>query len=266
MSNSKLKLSIAYLYPRSMNIYGDRGNVLCLTKRCEWRGIDVKVDEIEVGEGFKPSKYDLVFAGGGQDRHQLRIADDLQSKKKTIHEAVEQGTVFLLVCGSYQMFGHYFKTAEGTELPGISVLDVYTVASNQRKIGNVVVNVEGEQPFVLLPENIHTLVGFENHSGNTYFQNNQLSITNDQWKTITVPLATVLKGFGNNGEDKTEGARFKNCFGTYLHGSLLPKNPHFADYLIQLALEKRYKEAIKLDPLDDNLEFQAHQFILDHRR
>ncbi len=244
-----LKLNIAYLYPRSMNIYGDLGNITALTKRLKWRKIEAQVDEIEVGQKFNQAKYDFVFAGGGQDRHQLRIAQDLQTKKIEIKKAVDRGVVFLLICGSYQLFGYYFKTYDNNKIPGISVFDAYTIASDQRKIGNVIIK---------LPSSLNlksdTLVGFENHSGNTFIK-----------KSDTQKLGRVVRGFGNNGLDKTEGARIKNCFGTYLHGSLLPKNPHLADYLIRLGLENKYKQPFNLEPINDALELKAHDFIITYR-
>ncbi|MGI5827395.1 MAG: type 1 glutamine amidotransferase [Patescibacteria group bacterium] len=247
---TKPRLTIAHLYPKSMNIYGDRGNVLALVRRCQWHGINVTVNEVEIGSRFDSQKYDIVFAGGGQDNSQLGVAKDLQTKKREIHQAVEREVVFLLVCGSYQLFGHYFKTHEGTKIPGIGVFDATTIASDRRKISNVVIRHS-------LPtlSSLKTLVGFENHSGNTFIKQ----------ESSTKPLGEVLSGFGNNGEDKTEGAVYKNCIGTYMHGSLLPKNPHFADYLISRALENRYKEKIRLKSLEDELEYQAHEFVLKNR-
>jgi len=241
-----------------MNTYGDLGNVIALKQRCIWRGISLILIEIEVGDKFDFSKADIVFAGGGQDSNQLRIAHDLQLRKNNISKAVVNNTIFLTICGTYQLFGHYFLTSENTKITGISVFDCITKASDIRKIGNVIVehNINGLTP--------KTLVGFENHSGNTIineYKNRDSRFTN--WKNVTVPLGKVIKGFGNNGNDGWEGARYKNCFGTYLHGSLLPKNPNFADYLICLALERKYGNNIKLEKLDDSLENQAHQYILN---
>lgn len=252
-----MRLNLAHLYPKSMNIYGDRGNVITLVKRCQWRNIDIHIDEIEVGEKYNPLEYDLVFSGGGQDIHQLRIAADLQQKKSVIIESIDRGTVFLLICGTYQLFGQYFLTSTNQKIPGIGILDMITVASKtkigktKRMIGNIVTEIT----ILNYIDKSNTLVGFENHSGMTFIRKNS--------KT-TSPLGHIIKGFGNNGDDKTEGACYKNVFGTYLHGSLLPKNPHFADYLIKTALENKYKTPIKLDLLNDNIENKAHQFILNH--
>jgi CobQ-like glutamine amidotransferase family enzyme len=279
-------LRICHLYPDLMNIYGDRGNIFCLVKRCQWRGIKVAVKEISVGDKINPRRFDFYFAGGGQDRQQIAVSADLQGdKKKVLKEAVEMGVPMLTICGSYQLFGHYFKPFEGPKLPGISIFDAYTVASKKRKIGNIVVQLSANSYQLTA----NTLVGFENHSGNTYISKvnpfdksstssnpesieglrvdaeQSRSIKSQKSKVKTYPLGKVLIGFGNNGQDKTEGAVYKNVFGCYLHGPFLPKNPHFADYLISLSLKRRYGE-IKLKPLEDNLEWQAHQFAIKRAR
>ena len=242
-----MQLRLCHLYPDLMNIYGDTGNILCIVKRCQWRGIRVAVEKISLKEKIDPKRYDFYFAGGGQDRQQIAVSADLQGdKKKALKEAAETGVPMLTICGSYQLFGHYFKPFKGQRLLGISIFDAYTVASKKRKIGNIVIHLP-PSPYHLSPT---TLVGFENHSGNTYISKNKTS-----------PLGKVVIGFGNNGEDKTEGAVYKNVFGCYLHGSLLPKNPHFADYLIKLALKRKYGD-VQLKPLDDSLEWQAHKFAI----
>ena len=246
---SNPSLSICHLYAQSMNIYGDKGNIITLVKRCQDRQINAKVTSIEINQNLNPDKFDLFFAGGGQDQSQLLISKDLQVKKTSITQAIDQNKVFLLICGSYQLFGHYFQTQANQKIPGISIFDAYTIASSNRKIGNVTGQI------IDINLSIPTLVGFENHSGNTFINPN----------SSTKPLANILSGFGNNDRRKFEGARYKNCFGTYLHGSLLPKNPHFADYLLKLALKNKYQKDISLTPLDDKVEIQAHQFILKHR-
>jgi hypothetical protein len=222
-----------------MNLYGDRGNILCLRRRCEQRGITLVVDELELGEGLDPPAYDLIFIGGAQDREQRRVAADLlETKAEALHQAVAEGVVLLAVCGGYQLLGRYYRPAVGEELPGAGVFDLWTEhpgPTARRFIGNVVVRWQGS-----------TLVGFENHGGRTYLG------------PRARPLATVIAGFGNNGRDGSEGAmQGENAFGTYLHGSLLPKNPRFADHLIAQALRRRYGEA-ELAPLDDALEERAH--------
>ena len=240
MEESKLKLSIAHLYPKLLNLYGDMGNIITLMKRCEWRGITVEYREVNVGDNIKEN--DLYFIGGGQDKQQQDVAAELYKNKDFLHNERDNGAVFLGMCGGYQLFGHYYQPFEGEKLAGISLMDAYTVAGKKRFIGNVTVETEFLNP--------NTLVGFENHSGLTYLQGD------------TKPIGKIIVGSGNNGEDGTEGARYKNVFGTYLHGTLLPKNPHFADYLIELALEKRYGERFKLANLDDSLEFQTHKFLV----
>ncbi len=236
MEESNLKISIAHLYPKLLNLYGDLGNIITLVKRCEWRGIEVELDEIGIGDEIK--EHDLYFIGGGQDKQQEEVAVELYKHKDFLHSERDKGAVFLGICGGYQLFGHYYQPFDGEKLIGISLMDAYTVAGKKRYIGNVTVETD-----FLIPS---SLVGFENHSGLTYVQGD------------TKPLGTVVVGNGNNGEDKTAGGRYKNVFGTYLHGSLLPKNPHFADYLIELALEKRYGKKIKLSKLDDALELKTH--------
>lgn len=236
-----LKISIAHLYPKLLNLYGDRGNVITLIKRCEWRCIEVEFEEINTGDSIKD--HDLYFIGGGQDKQQIEVAGELYFQKNNLTDQRDKGAVFLGICGGYQLMGHYYRPFDAEQLNGISLLDAYTVAGKKRFIGNVTAVTDFLEP--------RTLVGFENHSGLTYLQGE------------TKPLATVTTGNGNNGQDKTEGGRYKNVFGTYLHGSLLPKNPHFADYLIELALEKRYNDKITLDKLDDALEYQTHNSLIN---
>jgi len=236
-----LKISIAHLYPELLNLYGDRGNVITLIKRCEWRGIKVEFEDINAGDRI--TEHDLYFIGGGQDKQQIEVAEELYSQKDNLTEQRDNGAVFLGICGGYQLMGHYYQPFEAERLNGISLMDAYTVAGKKRFIGNVTALTDFLSP--------KTLVGFENHSGLTYLLGE------------TKPLGIVSTGNGNNGEDKTEGARFMNVFGTYLHGSLLPKNPHFADYLLELALEKRYGEKIELTKLDDSIELQTHSSLVN---
>ncbi len=229
------KLTIGHLYPKLLNIYGDGGNIITLKKRAEWRGYDVEVDEINSGDS-QIKEHDIYFIGGGQDLQQIEVSKELQKHKEFLLSERERGAVFLGICGGYQLLGHYYQPLEGDRLLGISLLDAYTVAGRNRFIGNVTVNTE----YVFSP----TLVGFENHSGLTYLQGE------------TKPLGVVVAGNGNNGQDKTEGARYKNVFGTYLHGSFLPKNVNFADYMLELALGE------KLIKLDDEIETNAHNALI----
>ena len=233
---NKLTLELAYLYPKLLNIYGDRGNILTLLFRCHKREIDVSITSIELGQKLDIERFDIYFIGGGQDQQQALVSEDLQTKKNELVFAIGQGTVFLAVCGGYQLLGRYYKTHDGTELKGTEAIDLYTVAGNKRMIGNVLCKeVESNK----------TLVGFENHSGKTYLGKG------------VAPLAKILRGCGNNGEDGFEGVRFKNVFGTYLHGSLLPKNPYLADKIIRLALEKKGLKMPEID-IDDKTEELAH--------
>lgn len=239
-----MKLTIGFLYGDLMNIYGDTGNIITLKKRCEWRGIDVEVKNITIGS--KDTKADIYFFGGGQDQQQSTVAKDLAQKGQSIKEAVEKGVPLLSICGGYQLLGEYYQPFDGAKLPGVGIFPAYTVASNDRMIGNIVVQTQSTNS--QLPAT--KLVGFENHSGKTYL------------KEGGVPLGKVIKGFGNNGEDKSEGCVYKNAIGCYMHGSLLPKNPELADWLIQKALEIKYGEEVELKKLDDSLEQKVHGSII----
>lgn len=231
-------LRIGHLYPDELNIYGDRGNIITLYRRCQWRELGVTVTSLRLGETFQPDEYDLLFMGGGQDSQQIQVCQDMQTvKKESLIASAKRGTVILGICGGYQLMGHYYQPHDGDRLPGLSLIDAYTVAGHNRFIGNVVI----ERP------NGHTVVGFENHSGLTRLGEG------------VSPLGRVITGHGNNGEDGQEGAMVGNLYGTYLHGSLLPKNPALADELIEKALTTRYGEPVVLPPLFDTLENQAHQ-------
>src|ERR1700674_2038026 len=235
-------LRIAHLYADEMNIYGDRGNILTLTKRAEWRGIAVTVDAIGRGPAPDLSGIDLIFWGGGQDRDQeLVFHDAAQHKVAAIREAIDGGAVVLAVCGGYQLLGEYYVTADGKRLPGLGLVDLHTVPGSRRNIGNIVIETS------TLDLDPPTLVGFENHSGKTYLG------------AGLQPLGRVVRGAGNNGEDGAEGVASGNVFGTYLHGSLLPKNPHFADLLLGRALQRR--GFTRLEPLDDTVEMSAHESV-----
>jgi len=235
-------LTIAHLYPVEMNIYGDRGNVLTLVRRAEWRGFMPTVVEVGVGERFDPADVDILFAGGGQDRGQVAVGLDLQSRADALNDAAEAGVVMLVVCGTYQLFGRRFETLEGHEIPGIGLFKADTIGSTERLIGNVTI----DSPW-------GPLVGFENHSGQTTLDPGQF------------PLGTVVRGSGNNATDKVEGAIHHNVHGTYLHGPVLPRNPAFADHLILTALARRHG-VDKLEPLDDTLERAAAKVVMDAAR
>lgn len=238
MQNTPLKIRIAHLYPDLLNIYGDMGNILTLKKRLEWREIEVEICPITAGTSINSSDFDLFFAGGGQDKQQIMAAAELKSNARELRRAADLGKPMLVICGSYQLFGKYYKPFKEPQLEGISILDSYTEAGEKRHIGNVTATCEFLEP--------RTIVGFENHSGLTYLGEGAL------------PFVKVQVGAGNNGKDKTEGAVYKNVFGTYLHGPILPKNPHFADHLLKLALDTKYNCEIPLLPLNDEIEIYAH--------
>jgi lipid II isoglutaminyl synthase (glutamine-hydrolysing) len=239
------RFTVGWLYPDLMNIYGDRGNILTLLKRAEWHGYDAHVRELQRGPVEDMEDIDVFFFGGGQDREQALIYDDLREhKQQGLRRAVEDGAQVLAVCGGYQLLGHYYQTADGERYDGIGLLDVTTQAGKKRFIGDVVVEASID---TLTPR---TLVGFENHSGRTFLG------------AGARPLGKVLHGKGNNGSDRTEGAVQGGIIGTYLHGSLLPKNPHLADYVIGKALRRRSGAAAELSQLDDSEELAAHGWIL----
>ena len=238
-----MKFTVGWLYPDLMNIYGDRGNILTLLKRAEWRGYDARVVELGRGASARMQDVDIFFFGGGQDREQALVYEDLlEHKQPPLERAVAEGAQVLAVCGGYQLLGHYYQTADGARFDGIGMIDVRTEAGKKRFIGDVVVHSDFAD---LSPD---TLVGFENHSGRTFLG------------PKAKPLGKVLLGHGNNGADGYEGCIQGGVIGTYLHGSLLPKNPHLADHLIRGALRRR--GVADLSPLDDSLELSAHDRIL----
>ena len=230
MDNER-SLRAAHLYPDIMNIYGDRGNIIALRYRCEARGIAFESVEVTVGDDFDPSAFDIVHIGGGQDREQRRIADDLQAKGDAIRQAVADGQPMLVVCGGFQLFGRRYVDHEGGEIPGIAVFDMETRHPGSRAD---------------LSTDFGEIVGFENHGGRTYLAAGQ------------PPFGKVLRGYGNDSESGDEGAVVNNAIGTYLHGSLLPKNPALADHLILTALRRKYGPGEKLEPLADTGENSAH--------
>jgi CobQ-like glutamine amidotransferase family enzyme len=235
-----MELRVLSLYPEQMNIYADRGNILFLRRRCEWRGIGFAHTGAGPGEEIDPGAHDLLYVGGGQDRDQRLVALDLvETKGGALAEATADGAALLAVCGGYQLLGHSYRLGE-ERLPGLGLADLETVREEgPRLIGNVAIEVDfGDGPRVL--------AGFENHGGRTYLG------------AGAEPLGRVLSGNGNNGRDGFEGVRSGNLIGTYVHGPLLPKNSWLADHLIALALARRYGAAPELEPLDDELERAAH--------
>lgn len=211
------QITIVQLYPKDMNIYGDEGNVLVLRRRLEWFGYEPKVIHYNVGDAF-PTDADIVIGGGGQDSGQNKIHADLLAIGDTLKTLADKGTPMLMVCGLYQLFGHFFKTHDGEELKGIGLLDVTTIGKNERLIGNIITD----------SSEFGTIYGYENHSGQTFLGEDAKA------------LAIVRQGAGNNTIDGHEGARYKHVIGTYLHGSILPKNPKIADFLIRTAVMKKY--------------------------
>ena len=236
-----MELKLCHLYPDILNLYGDRGNVICMEHRLRWRGIDVTTTGVSIGEPLHAADYDLFFIGGGQDFEQEVLLGDLGGgKADEIKAAVADGKTFLAICGGYQMLGAYYKTWDGVQCDFIGALDLYTIGSKERMIGNFMFTCE--------ELNGQTVVGFENHSGKTYLGSG------------VRPMGKVLTGHGNNGEDGGEGARYNNVFATYSHGCLLPKNPVLCDHILTTALVQKYGTA-QLEPLDDTLEQNAHLYM-----
>jgi lipid II isoglutaminyl synthase (glutamine-hydrolysing) len=246
------ELKIAWLYPDLMSTYGDRGNVIVLQKRCEWRDIEVNIVPITLESQISNLKSsDLIFMGGAQDRQQKLAGEDfLKRKGPVVKDMVEEGIPALFVCAAYQFVGQYYKSYVGEKIPGAGIFDLVTAHPGdhaKRLIGNTVAEL------INPPELVgKIIVGFENHGGYT------------RLGAKTLPLARIVRGGGNNGEDGYEGAVYKNSIGSYFHGPLLPKNPHIADWLIAKALEKKYKTSVPLDSLDDEVEHKASMHIVDH--
>ncbi len=257
-----MKLKLTHLYPKNMNLYGDLGNVICLKKRCEARGIDFEVQNCDIGDTL-PQDTDLYFFGGGQDKDQMRVYKDLISAEKKAQlkkDLIECNKPMLAICGGYQLLGQFFLDSKGNRIEGLGLLPIETVAPGpelkQRALGNLITEVSAHKEIVSHYTKLTTLVGFENHSGRTKF------LSTDEIK----PLGKVVIGEGYNAKAKTDGDIYKNIIGSYMHGSLLPKNPHLADYIIKKSLESKSpsNEQVRqhLVPLGDSAEVAAHNYIL----
>jgi CobQ-like glutamine amidotransferase family enzyme len=231
-----VKIRVGHLYPDYLNIYADRGNIAVLAARARARGHELDVRAIGMRDAVPPGEIDLFYVGGGQDREQELVAHDLSAKAEPLREAVEHGAAFLAVCGGYQLLGRSYLDVAGNELPGIGLLPLRTVAGSRRMIGDVLLDCgwAGE-----------TLAGFENHAGRTLLDEG------------AEPLGRVVAGFGNDGASGQEGCRYRRAYGTYLHGPLLPRNPWFADRLLEEALAHAGADK-RLAPLPDELEREAH--------
>ncbi len=240
MENTTIK--ICHLYPDTLNLYGDSGNITCMQKRLEWRGINTEVHDISLGQNFNPNDYDIFFIGGGQDFEQSILLDDLKGEKgQNIIKAVEDEKVFLSICGGYQMLGQYYKTWDGKQCDFLGALNLYTIGEKKRMIGDFSFKLDEA-------DGGHTVVGFENHSGKTYLGDG------------VRPLGTIIKGQGNNSKDGGEGARYKNVFASYSHGPLLPKNPKLCDLILKTALLRKNPN-VTLTELDDTFENNAFNFM-----
>lgn len=233
-----MKITIGHLYPDLLNLYGDRGNIQCLMKRCQWRGIEAETIAFELNDSIDFSKLDIVLLGGGSDREQMLVCSRLREIRQDFKEYVEQNGVVIAICGGYQLLGNYYDTDQG-RIEGLELVDMYTEQGEGRLISNIVL----QSDLFDMP-----IVGFENHGGRTYINTNK-------------SLGKVLYGAGNDGKSGYEGIVYKNVIGTYLHGPLLPKNPQLADWLIQHALERKYGQNAVLAPLDDSQEKEANAYV-----
>jgi lipid II isoglutaminyl synthase (glutamine-hydrolysing) len=234
---------LCHLYPGEMNIYADRGNIAVLDRRLAWRGLSLEVTAVGVGDRPDPNAFDMYYLGGGQDRDQAVVAEDLaRTKADALRSAAEDGAVILAVCGGYQLAGHGYTALDGSRMPGIGLLDVDTIAGTTRLIGNIAIEAQ-------LDRDTSVIAGFENHAGRTHRGDD------------CHPLGKVVRGHGNDGKDGTEGAVRNHVVGTYLHGPLLPRNPWLADKLLAWALAHHGRPA-ELPALDDAIEHEAHRVAL----
>jgi CobQ-like glutamine amidotransferase family enzyme len=245
--NARRHIVVGHLFPDYLNIYADRGNIAVLERRCAWRAIALEVRPIGLRDSV-PEDVDLFYVGGGQDREQALIANDLAEKGGDLIRAVANGAALLAVCGGYQLLGRFYRDRSGAELPGAGLFPLSTHAGDRRMIGDILLDCDLGQG------GRRTLAGFENHAGRTYLD------------AGAEPLGRVVAGFGNNGEDGYEGCRVERAIGTYLHGPLLPRNPWLADWLIAQALARRLGDAPELEPLADSLEGRAHEVAAGRAR
>jgi len=235
------KFCIAHMYPDLMNLYGDRGNLICLQKRLEWYGFSCKIASVYLGDRLDFEQIDMIFMGGGSDREQGLVYSDLVSKSDQLFAQIESGLPMLCICGAYQLLGAYYQSYDGQTMQGLDFFDFYTQGRQDRLIGNILLESE-------IDGVVTTLVGFENHGGRTYFRDTALQ-----------PLGKVVAGYGNNGEDRNEGMRYRNLIGTYLHGPLLPKNPLLADFFIKSMAARKGVEINR--SIDNSIEHIAHEQV-----
>ena len=238
---SEYQINIVHLYPDLLNLYGDKGNIECMRKRLEWRGIDVTVKECtNKDQSIDFENTDIIFVGGGSDREQEIVCGLLLKQKDALKQYVERGGVLVAVCGGYQLLGRYYQTS-ATKIEGLDILNIYTDAGDTRLIGNVVLDSDRFS---------QKITGFENHAGRTYIGEHE-------------PLGKVVYGKGNTGESGQEGVVYKNVVATYLHGPLLPKNPMLCDDILLRAMKRKYPDFIGLAPLNDELENKGNRYIVD---
>jgi len=221
----ELELNVCHLYGNLLNTYGDNGNMLMLNYYAKKMNVRFTTEIVSIYEPFDPKKFDIVFFGGGQDFEQLIVSKDIQNKKNELTDYIENDGVMLAICGGYQLLGHYYIGAHGEKIAGIKALDHYTLSQdNNRYIGDIEIYNE---------EFNETYYGFENHNGRTFLGKGEK------------PLGKVKVGHGNNDEDGSEGALYRNVFCSYFHGPLLARNEHLAVRLINTALKQKYGSDFK---------------------
>lgn len=261
MNSEQLELTIGWLYPTLMSTYGDRGNVICIQRRCEWRGLKVKVMPLDRNATTSDfHQVDLIVGGGAQDRQQEIVMRDLQgAKAEMLRQQIDCGIPGIFTCGAPQLLGHYYEPGEGQRIEGLGLFDFVSVhpgLNARRCIGNLAIEITASRLARELEAMLGTkplVLGFENHGGRTKLGQVEA-------------LGRVVYGLGNNGEDGTEGAFYQNAIATYSHGPVLPKNPFLADWLIQTALRHKYQESISLSPLNDTLANQAREAMFKRLR
>ena len=232
-------ITILHMFPDLLNLYGDKGNIECMRKRLNWRGIEANIKQCTYDEKqIDLSGADIIFLGGGSDREQKIVCSALLQYKKQLKEYVENGGVLVAVCGGYQLLGKYYALPD-EKIEGLDILDIYTEHGSPRLIGNIILKSDDFE---------QEIIGFENHGGRTFIGSH-------------TPLGKVVKGFGNTGESGAEGVCYKNVIATYLHGPLFPKNPWLCDKILEKALKRKYPDFSTLDTLDDEMEIKANKYM-----
>ncbi|MDR3223148.1 MAG: glutamine amidotransferase [Methanobrevibacter sp.] len=248
-----MKLEVVNMYPDILNTYGDMGNLICIKKRCEWRGININIKNFTIDKEIDLEDSDMILIGGGSDKGQYIISNHILNQRNSLESFIEDEKPVLAICASYQIFGDYYINPHDEKIPCLEIFEMETISKKERLVGDILISNNLKLDSLLVQKYKHDLnniVGFENHGGRTYHKYGS--------------LGNVKVGFGNNGEDGKEGMIYKNFIGSYLHGPILPKNPHIADYIIFNALKNKYdidhlnENILNLNEIDDSIEINAH--------